>query len=536
LNERVTLCIIDDIPSVVEGLASAVDWASIGVEVVGTALDGKEGLALIREKRPDIVLTDIRMPNMDGIEMLDTLNRERIPSKAIFFSGYTDFEYARQAVRLGAFDYLTKPHSIPDILEIVAKAKERVLAERREQIRLIEIERRVKESLPILRQEFFTLLLHHAASEGAVRKRWAFLQIELPQTDLAVMMIEIDQFEKRCASLPIEEIELIRFSLQNILEETISSVTRGVVFRETMSRFAAVCHLPDGVDAADLAERCCEHVATYSKFTISIGVGRKATHASELHRSCQDARIALSYQFYTGGNVALLYDEVAGRGRVLPRYPKEKEQELGLALQSGNATKARETLADMLRELSSAEPRPEPAYLINVCKEIGFFAIRVLMESVPREETAELEHGLASARLEKASDLGELERILSDICERGCRIIERRRRSDSERIVDAAIRHIRANLREPLTLADCARHVHLSGNYFAGLFKRVTGMTFVQFVTNERIETAKRMLIEGRQVQEVALEVGYEDRRYFTSVFKKMTGLTPSAFVAEYKR
>ena len=93
-EDEVTLIVIDDIASVVEGIAAMKHWADYGICVAGTALDGAEGLQLIRRLRPDIVLTDIRMPNMDGIEMLERLKREGIACKVIFFSGYTDFAYA----------------------------------------------------------------------------------------------------------------------------------------------------------------------------------------------------------------------------------------------------------------------------------------------------------------------------------------------------------------------------------------------------------------------------------------------------------
>ena len=206
---------------------------------------------------------------------------------------------------------------------------------------------------------------------------------------------------------------------------------------------------------------------------------------------------------------------------------------LGLSLRSGNAAKAREALEAIFHELSSVTPLPEPSYLISVYKEIASFVIRVLLEHAPQEEVAELERRLVLAQPESAA-LKDLQRQLTDICEQGCRMIENRRQSDSERTIEAAIRYIRSSLHTDLTLESCARHVHLSGNYFANLFKRVTGVTFVQFVTGERIEAAKRMLIEGKQVQEIADAVGYEDRRYFTSVFKKMTGMTPSEFRAQY--
>ncbi|WP_027092904.1 response regulator [Cohnella thermotolerans] len=536
MEQLTTLCVIDDIASVVEGIAAMTQWHDHGIRVVGTALDGEEGLSMIRQLRPDIVLTDIRMPNMDGIEMLTQLKQEGLTPKVIFFSGYTDFNYAQQAVRLGAFDYLTKPHSIKQIVEIVVKAKERVLAERQEEAALSEIRRKVRESMPILRQEFLNLLLHHPTDLANVQRRWEFLQIDLPQNDLAVLVIEIDQFAKQSHSLQMEEVELVRFSLQNIVEETVAARTQGVVFRETMSRFVAVCHAPAAVDVGGLAEAICNHVAQYTKFTVSIGQGRTANDVTKLPNAYQEASKALSYQFYTGGNTVLSYEDVAGRGGLLPRYSKGLEQELGMSLLSGNSARAVQALEAIFEELSSCVPLPEPAYLISVYNEITSFILRILLENVPYEELRNLENASLFTGWGATVSLNALQQQMLDICKQGCKLIENRRQSETERAINEAVRYIRSALHTDLTLQDCARHVHLSPNYFANLFKKVMGVTFVQFLTQERLEAAKRMLLEGRQVQEISGDVGYEDRRYFSQLFKKYTGMTPSEFKSQYAK
>jgi len=532
-GEQATLCIIDDIASVVEGLSQQVKWEEYGIRVAGTALDGEEGLRLIRSEQPDIVLTDIRMPHLDGIEMMNRLSLDGIAPRLIFFSGYTDFEYAQQAVRLGAFDYVTKPHAIREIVDIVCKARDAVLAERREQAMQRETQRKMRESMPVLRQEFIKLLLHHPSSLESVRQRWDFLQIELAQENLAVMVIEIDHYGERSRSMRMEEAELLRFSLQNIVEETIAACTRGMVIRETMSRFAVVYETA-ATREARLAEQCADHIARYTKFTVSIGLGRVALRIGELAGAYRQAVTALSYQFYTGGNTVLLYDDVAGRGGEAPRYSKEKEQELGMYLRSGNAAGAVTALEHIFEELAASQPLPEPVYLISVYNEIASFVLRVLLENVPYDDMRELDRASLHARLGAPAALKELQRELILLCTQGCSMIDNRRQTESQRSIDEAVRHMRANLREDLTLADCARHVHLSGNYFANVFKKVTGMTFVQFLTQERVEAAKRMLLEGGQVQEIAGEVGYEDRRYFSNVFKKHTGMTPSEFKSRY--
>lgn len=534
MNERVTLCIIDDIPSVVEGIAGLNDWQRCGIDIAGTALDGEEGLQLIRARRPDIVLTDIRMPNMDGIEMLDRLKREGIAAKVIFFSGYTDFEYAQQAIRLGAFDYVTKPHAIRQIVDIVLKAKVEALADRREREALADIRRKVRESLPILRQEFFNLLLHHPTDAESVRRRWEFLQIDLPQRDLSVLVIEIDQLAEQGQSMQMEEVELVRFSLHNIVEETVAERTRGIVFRETTTRFVAICHTPDGVEAGALAEAICQHIGRYTKFTVSVGQGKVAGRIADIPYAYQEASQALAYQFYTGGNTAISYADVAGKGGMLPRYDKRTEQELGMSLLSGNGVRAVRALEAIFAELSSFRPLPEPAYIISVYNEVASFIWRILLENVPYEQLNRKELQPSIAVWDAHASLQTLQHRIKDMCLLGCGLIENSRQSDTERAVDEAVRFIRSALHAELTLQDCAKHVHLSSNYFANVFKKVTGSTFVQFLTQERMEAAKRMLLEGKQVQEISGEVGYEDRRYFSQLFKKHTGMTPSEFKSAY--
>lgn len=535
MRDTCTLCVIDDVASVVQGISKHIPWEHYGVEVIGTALDGQEGLQLIRSRKPDIVLTDIRMPNMDGIEMLKQLREQSYEGKIIFFSGYNDFDYAQQALRLGAYDYITKPHSVDQIVEVILKAKEAIEAKALEDQHAIEIRNKLKESLPILRQEFFNLLLHHRTNEDHIRNRWEFLQLDLPQQDLIVMVIEIDRLAEKSVDLSIEEVELIRFSLQNIVQETINAYTEGVIFRDTMSRFAAIYHDPGGEqDLAQLADKCCEHIAVYTKFTVTIGQGRKARHACDLSEAYREAVFALSYQFYAGGNVVLMYEDVAGPDKTFPRYSKDDEQELAMSLRSGNASQACEALTRIFDELSSGLVRPEPMNLISVYYELAFKVLRILLEKVPYPEIQHLEQRLRDRHWLTIVPLKELQQVIIDLCEEGCRLTERRQRSETENAVDKAISFIHENLHTDITVGDCAKHVHLSPNYFVNVFKRVTGRTFIQLLTQERIERAKTLLLEGRQVQEIAAEVGYEDRRYFSDVFKKLEGMTPSEFARKY--
>lgn len=300
-TRAVKLCIIDDIKSVVEMIARKPQWEEHGIEVAGTALDGEEGLEMIRSRRPDIVLTDIRMPRMDGLEMTRAILQFAPACKIIILSAYSEFAYAQQAIRLGAMDFVKKPFAIDEIVNVVLKAKEQCLQERVEQERIQAMELRIKESLPVLRQEYLTFLMQHQTAEHSSHSRWEYLGIPLAQHDFAVFIAEIDDFAEKYYRQPVQEIELIRFSLQNILEETVAEWTKGVVFREAASRYVCILNTDDPGIAGQIAEACCANVSRYSRSTLSVGVGLCVPTIHGLADSYSQALSALAYHFIRTG-------------------------------------------------------------------------------------------------------------------------------------------------------------------------------------------------------------------------------------------
>lgn len=531
-DQPVKLCIIDDIKSVVDGLA-AMNWAEHGIEVAGSASNGEDGLQLAAERKPDIVITDIRMPRMDGLAMLSGI-MERIPGcKVVLISGYADFEYAQKAVQLGAFDFVVKPFTAPDIRQAVLRAKDEVLAERKERLNRQTMESRLRESLPLLRQEYVAMLVSHRTPWEKTAGRWSFLNIGLKPRGFTVMLIDIDRYQEQLASLPVQEIELVRFSLQNIIEETLSAHAPCIVMRARHRRFLVVMNDPSGVDTTRLAESCCRNIETYSKYTVSIGVGGRVEETSELPDSYRQALHALAYHLYTEGNAAILYSDLPQAGTQLPLALEHKD-ELLLALRSGNAARAAGLLDDITASLHKEAKNSHPDYLLSLYDELAASAIRILYELVPYADIQPLVQRFHSTRGVPGVPLSALEYQLRVLCQDGAGLVRSNSQSEGQRIVYEAMDYIKGRLERELTVADIAAHVHLSVSYFSSLFKKITGMTATQYLTGERIQKAKQLLVEGVPVQEVAACVGYEERRYFSDMFKKITGQTPSEFRAGY--
>jgi len=531
---KLKLCVIDDVVAVIDGLSKSVKWHEYDIQLSGTATDGEEGLTLIEEVSPDIIITDIRMPKLDGMGLMERAKSILPNSKIIFITGFTDFEYAQQAIKLGAFDFLVKPFSLDEIVNVVLKAKKELEEEQRDDIERQKLELKVRSSIPMLQQEFLQLLVRHRGEEETILQRWEFLEIPLAHEQFVVMVLEMDDFAEKCKHIPIQQAELQRFSLQNIVEETISAYAAGIVFRDTMERFVVIMNRSDQVESMIIAEKCCQNIAQYTRFTVSIGLGLEVEKITDIVTSYDQAIAALSYHFYTGGNGVFVYDDVNKIELRRIYCSVDLEKELLYSIRSGNSHKASELLMLIFADFAVAEDMPDPEYFVTFYYEMAYMMIRVLLEIVEQEEAAELVQSVHERKMQGMTSLQKLQEKLLQLCSQCCEMIKCSRASEAASIIEESVRYIKQHLYEELTVQNQARHVHLSGSYYANLFKKTMGLPFAQFVTQERMELAKKMLIEGHQVQEIANATGYGDRRYFSEVFKKHIGITPSEFRLKY--
>ncbi|MBB3111510.1 two-component system response regulator YesN [Paenibacillus phyllosphaerae] len=524
------LVVIDDIRSVVDMITKKIPWQNYGIEIAGSATNGEEGLALVEALKPELVLTDVRMPKMDGLEMTRRIAELAPGCKVVILSAYTDFEYAQKALQYGAVDYVKKPFAIGDLVNVIQKARELWLGEQSERDKLRTMEQAVKESLPALRQQYLSLLINHPTDIQDTRQWWGFLELAPLGPPFAVMVIQIDQLTDRYGSQGVRELELARFALQNIVEETLQAHAKAIVFREAFNRY--VCLVEIGsltIPLLDLADHCCANIASYTKFTISVGIGEETPEWRGLPRSYQQALSALSYHFYTGGNGAFRYSPPDNQGEMW-MYSAESEQEFLFAFRSGNLAKCTAWLQAVFAEMGAAHTLPAPSDVEHLFRGLALRMFRIMLEKFSRPALEAFERRMDASRLAGSMELTDYRSWLIALCEAGCGLMERERSSESQRIIYRSMDYIKSNLHLDLTLELCARAVNLSWGYYSNLFKKVTGTTFQQYVTQLRIERAKELLLADYQVQEIAQQLGYEHRRYFSEVFKKQTGLTPTEF------
>ncbi|QMV44092.1 response regulator [Cohnella cholangitidis] len=268
------LLIVDDDEWIREGIRRNVNWSDSGIEVVGTAADGQEGWELVRSLSPDLLLTDIRMPFMDGLE-LARLVQESLPrTKVIFLTGYDDFAYAKQAIQLKASDYVMKFEDNDRILQAVLAAGQELIRERDEQ-------EKARKSQALIRGKFFADLIGVGGTTDWVRRESALLGIRFAGDKFAVAVIQSEDVKRFSRPYAMLNPELLLFSILNICEELFPSDDRHDLFFVSYNqRINVIYSFPDGLSEAETTARIEEvaglirdTVAKVLKVPIRVGVG-----------------------------------------------------------------------------------------------------------------------------------------------------------------------------------------------------------------------------------------------------------------------
>jgi two-component system response regulator YesN len=535
LNDTYSLCIIDDMEDAVDSLVRNIPWLDYKIEVTGTATNGKEGLALVLKLKPDIVLTDIRMPYMDGLDMISSLLKEHPFCKVIIMSGYSDFEYAQKALRLGAIDYLTKPLTPQELGCTMDTVLEQLVKERQLKDQERQLEKRLHESMPLIKREQLNMLIRYETTREAALNRWTNLNLSLGAGRFVIMVAEIDNWLLPDDQIRIQEVEMVRFAIQNIWEETINETAVGIVFPDAYTnRIVSIVNASEAASHRKIGELSRTNIQNHSKYTVSIGVSDEVS-IEHLPRAYTQALTALSYNFYTGGNCIFSFSDHQMSMMNAAKCESEKEKELLLSLRAGNAEKMVQWILQIVDSFGDLEQPLAPTELISSVNELLYLIKRELHEALPESYSLLIDQRISDLHKSNIVTVHLMKEQLSSICRMACGWIHSEQESEALKLINRAAEYMDMTLAENLTIGDYASHIHLSTSYFASLFKKTKGLTVHQYILKEKIGAAQKMLLQGRQVQEIAGALGFEDRRYFTEVFKKITGMTPTEFMRRYE-
>lgn len=530
----ITAMIVDDEAIIRKGIMTAVDWESVGIQVLEEAGNGRDGLAKALLKKPDIIITDIRMPIMDGIHFSKEV-REKLPnSKIVFLSGYNDTEYLRQAIKIGAADYLLKPVSVQELTSLMTKLKGQIEEEHKNYISKIQTNQILKRNLPWLRSKCVNKFINGEISEEQFYDEASkTLDIDLSGPYFQIAAFSIDNFYLMVSGGE-KETELLKYSLSNIAAEILSRVAKITICDGSASILIAL--LSTKTETDEIVDCCKEiqfYVKKYFNFSVTVGIGEKVKELSGLKLSWQQAIQAVESRISEGNNRVIIKN-----GRDLKKYDEVKmflntqeENELKDNLRSLNKARLKEILGHIFENYFYGQAIDRKT-AEQICMSLILIAIKEMEQcQISAKEILQQDY-LYYNEISKYETLKDLELWIKTIYNKTLYAIEAQRSNKYKSIVTIGMDYARKHYSESILVADIAEVVCVTPNYFSKIFKEETGENFTEWFNKYRIEMAKKIMITQpvSKIYQIAEEVGFSDYKYFTYIFKKYTGYTPNTY------
>ena len=529
--EMIKVFITEDESIVREGLRDIVPWEKYGFEFVGDAPDGEMALPLIRKLRPDVLITDIKMPFMDGLALSSIVSRELPDTKIIILSGYSDFEYARQAVALNVDQYLLKPITKAAILKALEVTRQKIQEEREQKDYLRRYEQDTKKYESYSRRAFFERLVEGSMSVQQIYEEAGRLNLDLNADGYNFVIFTVQAVDESAYS------ETAAVTLEGLLDYFLR-YPGYILFRCSLLSYAALVmgdaeNLPELTERAlDIIQRRC--AGAEEQLNWYAAVGTPTFRLSGLAQSYKDANHVLAYRHLLPLTRVFRADMLRSEGvktgaECLETLDPGKLDPMVIRnfLQSGTAEETETFVEEYLSNLAGAERSLLFRHYIMM-------SVRINAELCLQQQGCQQEDFARLPQPEVNLPAQRLKEYINSVLSAALQLRDLKSQQESSDIMSSAIRYIEKNYTdEAISLNSVAQAINISANYLSALFSQKMGVSFVEYLTQKRMNRAKQLLQRTNlRSSEIAYEVGYRDPRYFSFVFRKTQGCTPRAFRA----
>lgn len=520
-----------------EGIKNNVDWEREGFEFAGEASDGELAYPLIQKTRPDILITDIKMPFMDGLELSRLVKQEMPDIKILILSGYDEFEYAKEAINIGITDYLVKPIAGAKLLEAVKKVGKIIEEERQQKLFLQTFEKERLENTQLIRQKLFRSLASGQKPVSEILKEGKKAGFDLVADQYNIVLLQIFADGKaegysEAQNAAEQDIESMTEKMPEVLMVELGLEGWAFIIKETSEEKKLEETLKD------FLERLQDIIASYEGVEYFAGVGKAVARLSELNRCFEEANKAFSYRYLKKRN------QVIYSGAEMDEPSVDEE----LKLSSLNLEKLdRKSIDQFLKTglksevvhfideyfASLGERNVQSLMFRQYVTMDMYFATVAVLEQLGYESRELVERcGDFETMAAVFSTVEQTKGYLQNIFETAIELREKVSQKKYSSLLKDARAYIEQNYdNEDISLNTVAASVNLSPNHFSTIFSQETGRTFIEFLTYVRMEKAKELLrTTSMRTAEIAFAVGYKDPHYFSYLFKKTQECTPREF------
>ena len=436
--ELYRVLLVDDEENIREGISQKMDWQGLGFSLAGEASNGRDALELAEEILPDVVLTDIKMPFMDGLELCGSLTELLPVSKFVIFSGFDDFEYAKQAIRRNVSEYILKPINADELSAVLRRLKAELDREREERRDTERLRIRYTENLPVLQELFYANLLSGRIELGKEQERAAQLDIDLSGGKWAAALAYIGGSR---------DAPLSTLSVQKLLEEALTEDRcKLFLYNDWIASIVSLTETFSVYDLIRALDRACALASAYLGLTLTVGVGTPCRELSGLPHSAAEARTALEYRSMVGRGQVIYIGDLEPDRSLLLSFDEADERALTAAIKLGNDREVRSAAATLAGKLREAKPSAGQYNLFLM--ELVTHLLKLTRRSgIGAEEVFGADFSLPPQMSELPS-LTELEDWCAERCLRLHTLIRRRQTASAGRTVETAKEYIRQHYGE----------------------------------------------------------------------------------------
>lgn len=537
---RLKAILADDEPNILRNLQAVIPWDELDIEIVGTAKNGIEALELSTLHGPDLVMSDIRMPLMDGITFVQKLREINEACKVLMVTGYQDFEYARSLMRVGVSDYILKPINYEELENCIRK----LASEVRENKAIKQEEQQKWGKMKNLAYEKILQDVLMNCTEISTHTLLPIDNKDLETMRYSFMMIDVDDYSQKSLPWSEQERKLWNFAVRNVMQDSLADYK--AEYSVLQMREGEWCLLiqwatggEDGIGAQGEEAQRQEIQMQTNLYEVAIKLQKDVR---------ESVKLGVSVGFYPSAvGLRLLSDTY----RKLQRFMQlnlDKQESVLLYKESKESTDANSSLWYLVEEIVTGlkqlnrsktedalnrlklllEGLPNSSFA-RAYQMLHFLILHVLRELREMNSLDAQEEEQVWRQLDKSESIQHLLQVMVQLAAIGLEGTNKKK--NSELLMTAAKEYIRTHYSNDFGIEDIASSLGISSSYFSLLFKQHFGETFVEYVTKHRMELAKSMLLHSdKNITDIGRSVGYMERRYFTKVFQKFTGEIPSEY------
>jgi two-component system response regulator YesN len=532
-----TVLIVDDETWICQLIGKIIEWEKLGFELIGEAEDGLTAYNLICSRKPDVVITDIRMPGMDGIDIVKKTREAEIKTNFIIISGFKQFEYAHSALKFGVEDYLLKPINKVELTDTLIKIRDRIMESNHQAIEEAKIRDQLANSINKLKEQFLNNLILNTDETDAdhgheLEKVNSEYQFRFREGCFHTIIMKLDRKNDE----PVDE--NYRQLCQSKLFEIARKCFRDICFEiQSVTSVAGIVYIfnysPDSAEKFRKAVRqmfqdAKQYLDILDCFHLTIGIGAVVNDLNQIYQSYEIAIKSIKCRIGMGVDMIINYPDLGYVDVYINEiFTEEKERQLVNLIEVLDVDGFQKWVRGMFDTVSNKKNINPDIYFQISEKTMDVFSVTLskIILKIQKEHFFEDKHVFNTYEYKNIEEMeNNLLKFLVQYMEACAQLIQ----TQNFAPIRIAKAYISENYNKSINLKDIAEIVKLNPVYFSIIFKKETGMNFSDYLTNYRLDIAKKLLVDIKyNISEVAEMTGYSDQKYFSKLFKKVVGVTP---------